>query len=236
MEQKKILVVDDEQDLCNILLFNLTSAGYLAEAACSAEEALDLIRSSQAAGSKFYDLLLLDVMMPGLSGFELAERLKADKQTAFLPIIFLTAKGTEDDMLQGFDVGADDYVAKPFSVRELMARVKVVLSRTAMRQTDEQEALVYEGLHVNCKQKSVTVDGKPVMLTKTEYELLRLMLEQRGLVFSRQQMLEKIWPQDVIVTARTVDVNITRLRRKIGRYASCIVTRQGFGYCFEELK
>ena len=105
-----------------------------------------------------------------------------------------------------------------------------------MRQTDEQEALVYEGLHVNCKQKSVTVDGKPVMLTKTEYELLRLMLEQRGLVFSRQQMLEKVWPQDVIVTARTVDVNITRLRRKIGQYASCIVTRQGFGYCFEELK
>jgi DNA-binding response OmpR family regulator len=226
MEQKKILVVDDEQDLCDILLYNLRAAGYQAEAAYSAEEAIDKEPSE-------FDLLLLDVMMPGLSGFELARRLKGDEATATIPIIFLTAKDTEEDMLHGFGLGADDYVKKPFSVREVMARVKAVLNRSESADADKPKTLQYEGLAIDLSHKSVTVDGEAVALTKTEFELLALLLSHRGEVFSRQQILDSVWPQDVIVTDRTVDVNVTRMRKKIGRYGQMIVSRQGFGYVFE---
>ena len=226
MTHKKILVVDDEQDLCYILLYNLRAAGYMAEAAYSAEEGMKKDPSQ-------YDLLLLDVMMPGMSGFELAQRLKCDEATAATPIIFLTAKDTEEDMLHGFGLGADDYVKKPFSVREVMARVKAVLSRSESADTDKPKALQYEGLAIDLSHKSVTVDDEAVALTKTEFELLALLLSHRGKVFSRQQILDSIWPQNVIVTDRTVDVNITRMRKKIRRYGQMIVSRQGFGYVFE---
>ena len=219
-------MVDDEQDLCDILLYNLRAAGYQAEAAYSAEEAIEKEPSE-------YDLLLLDVMMPGLSGFELARRLKGDEVTTAIPIIFLTAKDTEEDMLHGFGLGADDYVKKPFSVREMMARVKAVLNRSESIPTDIPKTLQYEGLAIDLSHKSVTVDGEAVALTKTEFELLVLLLSHRGEVFSRQQILENVWPQDVIVTDRTVDVNVTRMRKKIGRYGQMIVSRQGFGYVFE---
>ena len=226
MEQKRILVVDDEQDLCDILLYNLRAAGYQAEAAYSAEEAIEKEPSE-------YDLLLLDVMMPGMSGFELAQRLKGDEVSAAIPIIFLTAKDTEEDMLHGFGLGADDYVKKPFSVREVMARVKAVLSRSLPQPIQKEGSLEYEGLAMDLSHKSVTVDGEAVALTKTEFELLALLLSHRGEVFSRQQILDSVWPQDVIVTDRTVDVNVTRMRKKIGRYGQMIVSRQGFGYVFE---
>jgi DNA-binding response OmpR family regulator len=226
MEQMKILVVDDEQDLCDILLFNLRASGYVAEAVYSAEQAIEKNLAS-------YDLLLLDVMMPGLSGFELAERLKTDDTTARIPIIFLTAKDTEDDALHGFGIGADDYVTKPFSVREVMARVKAVLSRSTSSPKSQPMNLVYEGLSVDLIKKTASVDGNVVELTKTELELLCLFLSHRGQVFSRQELIEKVWPQNVVVTSRTIDVNITRMRKKIGRYAACIVARQGYGYLFE---
>ena len=226
MEQMKILVVDDEQDLCDILLFNLRASGYVAEAVYSAEQAIEKNLAS-------YDLLLLDVMMPGLSGFELAERLKTDDSTARIPIIFLTAKDKEDDALHGFGIGADDYVTKPFSVREVMARVKAVLSRSASSPKSQPMNLVYEGLSVDLIKKTASVDGNVVELTKTELELLCLFLSHRGQVFSRQELIEKVWPQNVVVTSRTIDVNITRMRKKIGRYAACIVARQGYGYLFE---
>lgn len=226
MEQMKILVVDDEQDLCDILLFNLRASGYVAEAVYSAEQAIEKNLAS-------YDLLLLDVMMPGLSGFELAERLKTDDTTARIPIIFLTAKDTEDDALHGFGIGADDYVTKPFSIREVMARVKAVLSRSTSSPKSQPMNLVYEGLSVDLIKKTASVDGKVVELTKTELELLCLFLSHRGQVFSRQELIEKVWPQNVVVTSRTIDVNITRMRKKIGRYAACIVARQGYGYLFE---
>ncbi|MBQ3878072.1 MAG: response regulator transcription factor [Prevotella sp.] len=230
MEKKRILVVDDEQDLCDILLYNLSSEGYDAEAAYSAEEALKQDLTT-------FDLLMLDVMMPGMSGFEMARLLKSDEQTAALPIIFLTAKDTEEDMLYGFGLGADDYVKKPFSVREVMARVKAVLNRTPSALEEEPESLLsYEGLVIDQERKAVIVDGESVALTKTEFELLLLLLSHRGQVFSRQEMLELVWPDGVIVSDRTVDVNITRMRKKIGRYSHYIVTRQGFGYCFEEAK
>lgn len=230
MEKKRILVVDDEQDLCDILLYNLSSEGYDAEAAYSAEEALKQDLTA-------FDLLMLDVMMPGMSGFEMARLLKDSEQTAALPIIFLTAKDTEEDMLYGFGLGADDYVKKPFSVREVMARVKAVLNRTPSALEEEPESLLsYEGLVIDQERKAVIVDGEYVALTKTEFELLLLLLSHRGQVFSRQEMLELVWPDGVIVSDRTVDVNITRMRKKIGRYSHYIVTRQGFGYCFEEAK
>ena len=222
MKPKRILVVDDEQDLCEILQFNLNAAGYQADVAFSAVEAV-------SKGIEQYDLLLLDVMMPGLSGFELAQRLKTDEKTAHIPIIFITAKDAEDDTLQGFGLGADDYVTKPFSVREVVARGNAVLKRN---QT-QAKVLKYEELMVDTISKTVTIDDARVEVTRTEFDLLALLLSHRGQVFSRQELLDLVWPDDVIVTERTVDVNITRLRKKLGGYASCILTRQGFGYFFK---
>ena len=222
MEKKQILIVDDEQDLCEILQFNLNVAGYGTDVAFSAEEAI-------GKEIEQYDLLLLDVMMPGLSGFELAQRLKTDEKTTHIPIIFITAKDAEDDTLQGFGLGADDYVTKPFSVREVVARVNAVLKRN---QT-QAKVLKYEELMVDTISKTITIDDAKVELTRTEFDLLALLLSHRGQVFSRQELLDLVWPDDVIVTERTVDVNITRLRKKLGGYASCILTRQGFGYFFK---
>lgn len=227
MKQQRILVVDDERNLCDILLYNLSMAGYEAVAAFSAEEALE-------KGPADFDLILLDVMLPGLSGYELAQKLKTDISTNSIPIVFLSAMGAEDDKLHGFDLGADDYIPKPFSVREVLARIKAVLGRTSQDHSVIQE-LSYEGLKLNIVNKSVTADGEEIQLTKTEYEILKLFLEHRGQVFSRQEILDKVWPQGVVVSDRTVDVNITRMRKKIGRYSSCIATRQGFGYLFVKI-
>ena len=214
MEKKSILIVDDEQDLCEILQFNLTSAGYEADVAYSAEEALEKMEKlkNERIAILPFDLMLLDVMMPGLSGFELAQRLKADEHTAQMPIIFITAKDAEDDTLQGFGLGADDYVTKPFSVREVVARINAVLKRNM----PQAKLLRYEGLKVDTCSKTVSVDGTDIDLTRTEYDLLALLLSRRGQVFTRQELLDRVWPDDVIVTERTVDVNITRLRKKLG--------------------
>lgn len=222
--KQQILVIDDECDLCEILRFNLTAAGFEVHTANSGEEALTKDISS-------YDLLLLDVMMPGMSGFELAARLKQDVGTADIPIIFLTALNDEKDTLYGFGLGADDYIAKPFSVREMVARVKAVLGRTSANPSSVRE-LCHEGLVMDLAKMTVTVDGVPALLTKTEFEILKLFLGNKGRVFSRQELLDKVWPRDVVVIDRTVDVNITRMRKKIGHYSSCIVTRHGFGYLF----
>lgn len=231
MEKKHILVVDDEPDLCDILLFNLHGAGYEAEAVGSAEEALHIVGQRQSEGL-CPDLLLLDVMMPGMSGFELATLLKANRQTANVPIIFLTAKDTEDDTLHGFRLGADDYVSKPFSIRELMARVKAVLGRTS---ADKRESSTPRdsGLKVEEAKGQAYVDGQAIPLTRTEFDLLRLFMQREGQILTRQDILESAWPRDVIVTDRTVDVHIARLRKKLGRFAGCILCRQGFGYIFD---
>lgn len=230
MDEKdsRILVVDDEQDLCEILKFNLETEGYQVETANSAEEALEKDIAS-------YNLLLLDVMMGGMSGFQLVKQLKNSEVTAHIPIIFLTARDTENDTVTGFNLGADDYISKPFSIREVMVRVRAVLRRTASRLEGAEEPAVisYQGLLLNLDKKSVSVDGEDVPFTKTEFELLRLLLEERGRVFSRQELIDRVWPKDVLVLDRTVDVNITRMRKKIGKFAKCIVTRLGFGYYFD---
>ena len=226
-QNARILVVDDEQDLLEILKFNLETEGYEVVTATSAEEALQLDIAS-------FDLLLLDVMMGGMSGFAMARQLKDNPATAQVPIIFLTARDTENDTVTGFNLGADDYISKPFSLREVMVRVRAVLRRTA-KENGEEEAkmLSYQGIVMNLDRKTVSVDGEDIPFTKTEFELLHLLLEERGRVFSRQELIERIWPKDVLVLDRTVDVNITRLRKKIGRFAKCIVTRLGFGYYFD---
>lgn len=222
----KILVVDDEDDLCEILKFNLETEGYQVTTAPSAEDALKLDISS-------FDLLLLDVMMGGMSGFAMAKQLKANPATANVPIIFLTARDTENDTVTGFNLGADDYISKPFSLRVVLVRVRAVLCRTSERQGVEASVLRYQGLEMNLDKKTVSIDGENVPFTKTEFELLHLLLEEKGRVFSRQELIDKVWPKDVLVLDRTVDVNITRLRKKIGRFAKCIVTRLGFGYYFD---
>ncbi len=221
----KILVVDDEQNLCEILAYNLRNDGYEVTEANSAEEALELPLAA-------FDLMLLDVMMGGMSGFDLAQRLKTEEKTAHIPIIFLTAKDTEQDMLHGFGLGADDYIAKPFRIMEVLARVKAVLNRSTHSTQVSPETLRYDHLVLNLNTKTVSVDGEEVAFTKTEFELLRLLLEHKGRVFSRQELIDHVWPSDVMVLDRTVDVNITRMRKKIGRYAPCISTRLGYGYYF----
>ncbi len=225
----RILVVDDEQDLCEILKFNLETEGYVVETANSAEEAMTMDISS-------FNLLLLDVMMGEMSGFAMAKKLKENPTTANIPIIFLTARDTENDTVTGFNLGADDYISKPFSIREVLVRIRAVIRRT--NETDdhtEPKILKYQGLEMDLDRKKVLIDGEDIPFTKTEFELLHLFLSEKGHVFSRQELIDRIWPKDVLVLDRTVDVNITRLRKKIGRFAKCIVTRLGFGYYFDAL-
>ena len=225
----RILVVDDEQDLCEILKFNLETEGYEVDTANSAEEAIVLDIPS-------YDLLLLDVMMGEMSGFAMAKKLKTDERTSKVPIIFLTARDTENDTVTGFNLGADDYISKPFSIREVLVRVRAVLRRTTAQPEEDSNnnILKYHGLVLNLDKKTVTIEGKSVAFTKTDIEILHTLLDERGKVFSRQELINRVWPSDVLVLDRTVDVNITRLRKKIGPFSQCIVTRLGFGYLFEE--
>ncbi len=229
--KQNILVVDDEQDLREILQFNLKINGYDVDTAESGEEALRRITE----GTHRYDLVLLDVMMGGISGFEVAQQLKSTPRTSDLPIIFLTAKDAENDTITGLNLGADDYISKPFSLQEVMLRIKAVLRRTSTSSpTPKGNQLTYGTMTLDLDRKRVTIDGEDVAFTKTEYELLRLLLQEKGRVLSRQELIERAWPDDVLVSDRTVDVNITRMRKKIGRYSSNIVTRLGFGYLFEE--
>lgn len=226
MNDYRILVVDDEEDLCEILMFNLENEGYTVDTANSAEEALRLDLSQ-------YDLLLLDVMMGEISGFKMASMLKRDKKTAKIPIIFITAKDTENDTVTGFNLGADDYISKPFSLREVSARVKAVLRRTKGDDDHAIEQITYKTLVIDLTKKQVSIDGEEQALTKKEFEILLLLLQNKGRVFSREDILSRIWTDEVYVLDRTIDVNITRLRKKIGAYGKCIVTRLGYGYCFE---
>lgn len=225
--RKKILVVDDEADICEILKFNLDKAGFDTHTANSAEEAL----TSGVAG---YDLILLDIMMDGISGLQMAEMMKKNPDTADIPIIFVTAKDTEDDTVIGLGAGADDYISKPFSIRELISRVMAVLRRYSASTAAHKETIGYKGLQMDLGSKTVSVNGRPVDMTRTEFEILHLLMSNPSHVFSRDDILAKAWPDEVVVLGRTVDVNITRMRKKLGEYGDCIITRHGYGYCFEK--
>lgn len=230
---EKILVVDDEQDICEILQFNLETEGYEVDVVYSAEEAMRLPLVE-------YDLLLLDVMMGEMSGFQLARFLKQEPKTSGLPIIFITALDDENNVVKGLNIGADDYMSKPLSMREVKARVKAVLRRSnKLKNTVEEvedfddECIDFESLKINLVTKRVYVDNKEVQFTRLEFELLALLVQNAGKVFSREMILDKIWPGDAVVMDRTVDVNITRIRKKIGDYGKYIKTRFGYGYTFD---
>lgn len=228
MEKMRILVVDDEESLCEILKFNLEKAGYAVDTVLSAEEALTMNLTD-------YHLILLDVMMGEISGFQMADILKKKKETAHIPIIFCTAKDTEDDTVYGLQLGADDYISKPFSIREVMARVETVLRRNtrSLSEPPAENIRQYENLRLDTASKRASLGGRDVSLTKTEFEILWLLLQNPGRVYSRDSLLRTVWPDDVLVTDRTVDVHIARMRKKIAPYDRHIVTRLGYGYCFE---
>ena len=223
-ETYKILVVDDEKDLCEILQFNLSSEGFEIEVAYSGEQALNLPLEQ-------FDLLLLDVMMGGMSGFKLADKIRKELELS-VPIIFLTARETENDLLTGFNVGADDYLSKPFSIKELVARIRAVLRRGKNLEV-KPKLITIDGMVLDLSRKMVTIDSEHVMLTRKEFEILVMLISNKGKYLSRQEILDRIWSDDVIVTERNVDVNIARLRKKIGEYGSHIKGRSGYGYCFE---
>lgn len=227
----RILVVDDELDICEILKYNLETEGFEVDTAYSAEEALELPLQD-------YSLILLDVMMGEMSGFQMVRRLKNNSSTAQIPIIFITALDGEDNLVKGLNIGADDYIAKPLSMKEVKARIRAVLRRSSQPQqtvtSPGERKIVYEGITLDINAKTVTCDGEKLVFTKLEFELLSFFLQHPNKVFSREDLLKYCWPQDVMVLDRTVDVNITRLRKKIGRYGKQIKTRVGYGYCFEK--
>ena len=253
MAKQRILIVDDEEDICMILSYSLQKAGYEVLIAHSAEEALELLQSPIAHTPSPIDLILLDIMMGEMSGLEMAEKLRlspnsliassprSPKGASIPPIIFLTALSDEDTVLQGFKLGADDYISKPFRIAEVLARVAAVLRRTetkrlsgdeAMRREGDGNCIVFEGIVVNKADMSLKVDGEAVVMTRKEIELLCYLLTHRGQILSREHLLKNVWDSNGFVMERTVDVHITHLRRKLGQYGKRIVTKSGYGYMF----
>ncbi len=221
---KRILVVDDESDIREILSFNLENEGYEVEAVSSAEEALKVLSAEHA-------LILLDVMMGGMSGYRMAERLRREGNT--VPIIFLTAKDTENDMLTGFSVGGDDYISNPFSLKEVSARVKAVTKRSA----DEAKPAAGDKITVgdvvmDLAAKEMSIAGEKIPLTKTEFEILALLAANPARIFSREAIIDRLWKDAPYTTERTVDVHITRLRKKMGARAAWLSSKAGYGYRF----
>lgn len=231
----RILVIDDEESICDIFQYNLTKEGYEVDTAFSAEEALEMDLSK-------YQLFIVDIMMGDLSGFDFAKRLRNVSATEYTPIIFCSALNEEDEKVMGLNIGADDYVTKPFSISEVLARVRAVLRRTAAANASSQVAedseyetdLTYKTLRIDRNAKLAYLDNEALALTRTEFEILQFFLTHRNRIYSRQEIISSVWGEDIVVNNRTIDTNITRLRKKIGQYADNIVTRQGFGYGFKE--
>lgn len=228
MNKYNILVVDDEEDICEILKFNLQDENTKVKTLHSGEDVLK-------EDIEQYDLLLLDVMMGGISGFQLADKLRQERHIE-TPIIFITAKDSENDMLTGFNLGGDDYISKPFSIKEVSARVKAVLKRQIKKVNQEQEEenkpIVVEDLEINTVKKIVKIAGETIKLTKKEYDILYLLISKENKLLTRDDILNSVWSDDTYVSSRTIDVHITRLRKKIDKYGNYIRNRSGFGYCF----
>ena len=226
INNRRLLVVDDEEDLCEILQFNLKNEGYDVDVAFSAEKAIEMIPQGE------YSLILLDIMMGGMSGFKMAEKLKTQLKIE-IPIIFLTAKDTENDMLTGFSLGCDDYISKPFSVKEVIARVKAVMRRTDSKNQSEKPTIIeIDDLVINVQDKVVTIKAECIQLTKKEFEILSLLISVPNRTFSREEILAKVWVGDTYVLDRTVDVHIARLRKKLNDHGSRVVNRSNYGYSF----
>lgn len=223
MEKQKILIVDDEAPICEILDYNLTYDGYETACANSAEEAFEILTPD-------YSLILLDVMMDGMSGYKMAETLRNSGNQ--IPIIFLTARDTENDMLTGFSVGADDYISKPFSLKEVSARIKAVLKRK-QTETKPINRFTYKDLIIDFDTKDVLINEQSILLTRKEFEILEFLIKHQEHIFSREEIIDNIWKETPYITERTVDVHITRLRKKLGGYSSFISNRSGYGYRFK---
>ena len=232
--RENILIIDDEESVCEIFKYNLEKEGYEADMAYSAEEALDKDLTT-------YHLLIVDIMMGGISGFDFAKRMRNVAETEHIPIIFCSALHEEDEKVMGLNIGADDYITKPFSIGEVLARVRAVLRRTNRELGDPTinheylADLVYQTLRLDMNEKIPSIDNVPLQLTRTEFDLLQFFLTHRNRIYSRAEIINNVWGEDIVVTDRTIDTNITRLRKKLGRYSNNIVTRQGFGYGFKEL-
>src|SRR5574344_997240 len=222
MEKYRILVVDDEEDICEILKYNLVQSGYEVDTVSSAEDAIPMLKNP-------YHIILLDIMMAGMSGTTMARLLREDYNIK-IPIVFISALDTEPDILKGFSIGADDYISKPFSIKQVIARVGAVLRRSGQAQPQQPTEISYKSLKINTTQKKAYIDNNELELTKKEFEILLLLMSSPGCVFSRETILQQIWSDDVYVLDRTIDVNITRLRKKIEPYSKNIVTRLGYGY------
>ncbi len=227
MKKKKILIVDDEADIREILNFNLTNEGYEILEANSSEQAWKRLPEQP-------DLLLLDVMMEGMSGFQFANKIR--QENINIPIIFLTAKNSENDMLTGFSIGGDDYISKPFSIKEVQARVKSVLKRSAISSSKNENCIEFEDFCIDLNAKNLKIGNEFIQLTRTEFAILSLLAENSGRTFTRTEILDKIWSNEAFVLERTVDVHITRLRKKLGKYSNSIINRVGYGYLFELCK
>jgi DNA-binding response OmpR family regulator len=226
MKEFNILIVDDEEDLCEILQFNLEGEGYQTEVAYSAEEAL-----KKELGS--FDLVLLDVMMAKMSGFKLAKIIRKEMGLT-MPIIFITAKTAEDDLLTGFNLGGDDYINKPFSVKEVIVRVKAVLKRGEPQDSEGKSVITIDNLELNLKKRRLKIGNNEVELTKKEFEILTLLLQREGIIMSREDILKRVWEEHTIVTERTIDVHMARLRKKLGYFGKYIKNKPGYGYTFEK--
>lgn len=222
----KVMIVDDESDIREILAFNLSAAGYETAECATAESVLSAIRKGDVP-----DIILLDVMLPGMSGFKLADTLRKVDRCS-VPVIFLTARNAENDLLTGFSAGGDDYISKPFSINEVLVRVKAVLKRTAHKQP-ENMSVVIDGITIDAESKTVAVDGNTVQFSKKEYDILFLLASNRGRTFSRTDIISELWKDSSYVLDRTVDVHITRIRSKLGPYRDTIQNRSGFGYYIE---
>lgn len=234
----RILVIDDEEAVCEILKFNLEKEGYEVDCAYSAEEALDMDLPQ-------YDLFMVDIMMDQLSGFDFAKRIRNVTDTEEKPILFCSALNDEDAVVKGLNIGADDYVTKPFVIGEVIARVRAILRRTGRGDKRAESALAekdslyesdvtFKGLRIDRNDKECYVDGEPITLTRTEFDILLFFLTHCNRIHSREEIMKNVWGDDVVVSERTIGTNITRLRKKLGKYDKYIITRQGFGYGFKE--
>lgn len=222
--ERKILVVDDEADIREILQFNLENAGYAVDCSSSAEEALEMLTSS-------HSLILLDVMMGGMSGFRMAEVLRKERNCQ-TPIIFLTAKSSQNDLLTGFSAGGDDYIPKPFSIQEVIARVRAVMRRFPLADETVSDMLDCGAVKIDLESKMVYVDGEKVAFSKKEFEVLSLLASHQGKIFSREEIISELWKDAPYVLDRTVDVHIARIRSKLGSRKNYLVNRSGYGYVF----
>jgi two-component system phosphate regulon response regulator PhoB len=229
MAHENVLVVEDEEDILELVRYNLTKNGYKVTCVTTGEDAIKAVRT------KLPDLVLLDLMLPGVDGFEVCNAIKRDPKTSHIPIVMLTAKSEETDIVSGLELGADDYITKPFSPRVLIARIKAVLRRKSKAEVDRNEVIKLKDIVIHPGRHEVVVKGKNIDLTSTEFRILQFLARRPGWVFTRQQIIDQARGDEYPVTDRSIDVHVVGLRKKLGSYGKLIETVRGVGYRFREI-